>query len=668
MTVARLPFDCWHLIGLHTSCWIWWLLLDCCCLFLHRSRLCGALQQCWRFIFLQCTVTDSMDTPSYSSPIQTYVDSHCVMRLSNDTDRSDPKDLCSLGVVDLDLSISPDAFGLRAFDISKPLMCMLPGSSPHELHLMIPDLGIAPEEFHDVVIENLAASPAWRSRHISSGDVTSLRQRWPKAVFRTLRRRSKDVERLRRFSRRRPEWEFWQNKPGFCLLCQEEIATALDIHMMNVHLELGQLWRCPVEWCTVWKGSVSDCLGHVQDKHGESQYMAVKNLGKFFQPWTVSRDFWLMSLRPDVSRIAVDACLFHEASCRLVQKYRVYKDPFPHPALGGGRGVINHLIALVGRAVAIAQLTHLHISIPASGALPGEVPEECFPHGPLSRGPADPRRVSFASGVTVLGDEPTLELSPDRSSCIVWIFRSMTRFALIFRKRTIWIFLLRNRRCLSQFSNPHRNFCIFHGRGRSGDPLCLKPAGFLGDVGDSRLIRRRCRFRHFFRIAWTTRLLPMWAHPGMSQILHPRLKTYLRLLWRIFHSRWMLCRTSWLTPRLPTCSGWYWCRLLKVSRSCPSLATGSGGPLSRGTLLVVNSLFWGWLFVPQHDISHLGLCFTVWRVWCSTAPSPVLRMDWCAGVCLSVGNGTGEVVTFFISEPSYGCAYPAASGCLFDDD
>ena len=102
-----------------------------------------------------------MDNPSYGSPIRTYVDSHYRMRVSNDADRSDPKDLFSLGVLDLDLSISPDTFGLR--DVSKPLTCMLPGSFPNELRLMIPDLGIAPEWFHDVVIENLSASPTWRS-------------------------------------------------------------------------------------------------------------------------------------------------------------------------------------------------------------------------------------------------------------------------------------------------------------------------------------------------------------------------------------------------------------------------------------------------------------------------------------------------------------------------
>ena len=271
-----------------------------------------------------------MDISSNNSPIRTYMDNYHSMRVSNDNDRSDPKDLCSLGVVDLDLSLSHGC--IWSFDLSKPVTRMLPGSSPCELRLMLPDLDIAPVGFHDVLIENLAASLTWRARHISAGDVTSLRRRWPKAVFTTMRRRSKEVERLRRFARRRPEWAFRHNETGFCSVCQEQVASALDVYMINVHLELGQLWRCPVEWCAVWKGSVSDCLGHLLDKHGGSQYVALKN---FLPPWTVPQDLWLTVLRPDVSGIAVDARLFHEAGCRLVHKYRVYKDPFPHPALPG---------------------------------------------------------------------------------------------------------------------------------------------------------------------------------------------------------------------------------------------------------------------------------------------------------------------------------------------
>ena len=248
-------------------------------------------------------MTDDMDTLVSSSPIQTYMDNSHKMRVSNDADTSDPKDLCSLGVVDLDLSLSPDAFGLRAFDSTKPLTRMLPGSFPcqREFRLILPDLKIVMDGFHDVIIENLAASPTWRSRHISPGDVTALRRRWSNAVFKTMQRRSKEVERLHRLARCRPEWTFRQTEPGFCSICQEEIASALNVHMINCHLELGQLWWCLVEWCAVWKGSMRDCLGHLQDKHGGSQYVALQNVAKFFPPWTVPRDLWHTALRLEVS-------------------------------------------------------------------------------------------------------------------------------------------------------------------------------------------------------------------------------------------------------------------------------------------------------------------------------------------------------------------------------
>ena len=101
------------------------------------------------------------------------------------------------------------------------------------------------------------------------------------------------------------------------------------------------------------------------------------NVAQFFPPWTVTRDIWHDALRPDVSGVAVDALLFHEAGSRLVHRYRVYKDPFPHPALR--HRVIPRLLSCVCRAMAIARLTHLRISIPSSGAPPGQVPVECFP-------------------------------------------------------------------------------------------------------------------------------------------------------------------------------------------------------------------------------------------------------------------------------------------------
>ena len=126
--------------------------------------------------------------------------------------------------------------------------------------------------FHDVLIDNLAASPSWRSGHISPADVTAFRRRWPKAVFKTKRRHAPEVECLHRGARNRSDRAFRHNAPGFCPVCDVQIDSALDVHMLNCHLELAQLWHCPVEWCAVWKGSVRACLEHLTEKHGGTTF------------------------------------------------------------------------------------------------------------------------------------------------------------------------------------------------------------------------------------------------------------------------------------------------------------------------------------------------------------------------------------------------------------
>ena len=116
----------------------------------------------------------------------------------------------------------------------------------------------------------------------------------------------------------------------------------------------------------------------------------------------MTRDVWHPALGPDMSGVAVDALLFYEAGRRLVHHYRVYRGPFPHPALRDG--VIPRLLSCMCRAIAITRLTHLRISIPSSRAPPGQVPAECFPGetGPVTQ---TRRRVSFVDGVTVLGED-----------------------------------------------------------------------------------------------------------------------------------------------------------------------------------------------------------------------------------------------------------------------
>ena len=129
---------------------------------------------------LQCHSSAVMDAPDYGSPVGTYVHNYYCMRKSHDADFSEPQGLSSLGVLHLDLSITLDVFGLRAFDGSKPLTRML---SANELRLLVPDMDIIPQGLHDILIDDLSASPTSRCCHVSHGDITYLRQHGRRSYF-----------------------------------------------------------------------------------------------------------------------------------------------------------------------------------------------------------------------------------------------------------------------------------------------------------------------------------------------------------------------------------------------------------------------------------------------------------------------------------------------------
>ena len=127
--------DAWHLTtGARldsTLFFEWWHIYCCGVLFLRCLEFLPL--EFFYCLLLWCHCTHMMDATSYGSPVRTYVTNQYSMRVSNDVDHSDPQILSSLGVVDLDLSITPDVFGLRAFDIAKPFICMMPGQFPNEI-------------------------------------------------------------------------------------------------------------------------------------------------------------------------------------------------------------------------------------------------------------------------------------------------------------------------------------------------------------------------------------------------------------------------------------------------------------------------------------------------------------------------------------------------------
>ena len=193
---------------------------------------------------------------------------------------------------------------------------------------------------------------------------------------------------------------------GVVPLAVAEVASSADCAQIIVRFvgcsSFGTVMACWLAGMCYWDSSQL----HLNTARGLSMLMPMASLISVDSVCdrTVTCAFWLAALRPDVSGVAVDAKLFHDSGHCLVHKYQIYRDPIPHPALRGR--VVSKLINFVARAMAIAQLTHLHLTIPASGSVGEKVPEECFPPVLLPRGSVSTQRVLFASRVAVIDSMP----------------------------------------------------------------------------------------------------------------------------------------------------------------------------------------------------------------------------------------------------------------------
>ena len=103
-------------------------------------------------------------------------------------------------------------------------------------------------------------------------------------------------------------------------------------HVTTYHLDLGQLWQCPVSWCTVWKGTRQDCMDHLRRAHDVPWDSKSASLEKFFPPWTVRRQTWTDALKSCHSGVSTDVFLFSDINLSMAHHYRVYKRGSPHLA------------------------------------------------------------------------------------------------------------------------------------------------------------------------------------------------------------------------------------------------------------------------------------------------------------------------------------------------
>ena len=124
--------------------------------------------------------------------------------------------------------------------------------------------------------------------------------------------------------------QYSQTRPMPCRFCGKVIRVDMYRHVARLHLDLVQLWRCPIAWCTTWKGSPQDCLEHLWNGHDAPWISKTANFKKYAPPWTVRRELWTDSLRVEHSGISTDILLFSEVGLSLTQHYRVHRGGLPH--------------------------------------------------------------------------------------------------------------------------------------------------------------------------------------------------------------------------------------------------------------------------------------------------------------------------------------------------
>ena len=214
--------------------------------------------------------------------------------------------------------------GLQALRPSSAVCKVMSVPDSNCVRVITPDEHV-PTGFHEILIEDMGLRE-WPK--VSMSELGCLRLDWPQEFFTFVDRYQLELEQMRKECRDR----FEGISSGACPTCEKFIQVNLGRHVAMFHLDLAQLWRCPVGWCPVWKGTSQDCIDHMRKAHNSPMTMKAGNLSRWFPPWTVTREQWHNMSRPSVSGIAIDTFLFSRIGIPLLHRYRVFDRFGSHPA------------------------------------------------------------------------------------------------------------------------------------------------------------------------------------------------------------------------------------------------------------------------------------------------------------------------------------------------
>ena len=141
-----------------------------------------------------------------------------------------------------------DVMGLQALRPSAVVCKVMTVPNSRCVRIVTPDEHVS-TGFHEILVNDMGQED-WPQVNLS--DIGCLRLDWPKDLFAFVGRYQCELEQMRKACRDR----FGPTASGPCPTCDKYIIKVnLGKHVPLYHLDLAQLWRCPVPWCTVWKGT-----------------------------------------------------------------------------------------------------------------------------------------------------------------------------------------------------------------------------------------------------------------------------------------------------------------------------------------------------------------------------------------------------------------------------
>ena len=162
----------------------------------------------------------------------------------------DSEDLVSLGSF-------PDKVGLFGRRKDAVISHILAGRDSRSVRFLVPDRRVVDCGYHDVTVVDKEDE---HEPMVVLKDMTRLRELWPVEVFDHMKWYQQDFELMCKSAKK----EYSQTRQMPCRFCGKVIRVDMYHHVARLHLDLVQLWRCPIAWCTTWKGSPHDCLEHLR--------------------------------------------------------------------------------------------------------------------------------------------------------------------------------------------------------------------------------------------------------------------------------------------------------------------------------------------------------------------------------------------------------------------